>query len=260
MLANALRKFSQAREIMAHATPALPLIKDSVRLQFSDYKATFEEMGLTFALNHRQGDWFTFYECCIRKDYFPPGISLKPGNTVVDLGGNFGAFSVMAAQIVGSEGVVHCFEPAPQSQQRISANAKRNGLDNIQLHPVAVGGESGTIKLFTQNKSALNSIYDELDGHANDGGTSIDVEIRSINDVMTDLPDVIHLAKIDCEGAEHDIFQTITDDNLKRIRAIVMELHDVPGKVNEDLFTRLADCGFDFEVANPVIAINRAAV
>lgn len=260
MLANALRKLGQAREIMAHASPALPLIRDSVRLQFSDYDATFTEMGLTFAMNHRQGDWFTFYECCIRKDYFPQGITLNPGDTAIDLGGNFGAFSVMAAQMVGPTGAVHCFEPAPQSQQRISDNAHRNGLKNIHLHPFAVGGESGTIRFFTQNKSALNSIYDELDGHANDGGASIEVEIRSINDAMQDLPDVIHLAKIDCEGAEHDIFKTITDDNLKRIKAIVMELHDVPGKVNEDLFNRLADCGFEFEVANPVIAINRATV
>ncbi|MDP7152106.1 MAG: FkbM family methyltransferase [Paracoccaceae bacterium] len=260
MLANAIRKFGQARQILTHASPALPLIKDSVRLQFSDYEATFDQMNLTFQMNHRQGDWFTFYECCIRQDYFPDGIDLMPGDTVLDLGGNFGAFSVMAAQIVGAEGAVHCFEPAPQSQQRIRENARRNGIDNIHLHPVAVGGESGTIRFHTHTKSALSSIYDELDGRDMSAVSTIEVEIRSINDVMRDLPKVIHLAKIDCEGAEHDIFQEITDENLARIRAIVMELHNVPGKVNERLFDRLAEAGFAFEVANPVIAVNRSAI
>lgn len=260
MLSTALRKFRQAREIMAHANPALPLIRDSVRLQFSDYEVTFPEMNLAFDLNHRQGDWFTFYECCIRKDYFPDSITLNQGDTVIDLGGNFGAFSVMAAQMVGPSGVVHCFEPAPGSQQRIADHAARNKLDNIQLHRCAVGGDSGTIKFFTHHKSALSSMYDELDGRHMEGGTTIEVEIRSINDAMAELPDTIHLAKIDCEGAEHDIFQNITDDNLSRIRAIVMELHNVPGKANKDLFARLRDGGFDFDIANPVIAINRALV
>src|SRR5438094_644079 len=58
----------------------------------------------------------------LREGVFEPELTqlfrriLRSGDTCVDLGGNEGYFSVVAATLVGSKGFVHCIEPQSRLQ------------------------------------------------------------------------------------------------------------------------------------------------
>jgi FkbM family methyltransferase len=63
---------------------------------------------------------------------------LRPGMTVLDVGAHVGEYTLIAAQLVGSDGRVHAIEPQPSLAEIISKNAKLNRFSWIIVHPCAV--------------------------------------------------------------------------------------------------------------------------
>lgn len=72
---------------------------------------------------------------------------VKPGDLVVDVGANIGAFTVPLAKAVGSLGRVHAFEPQRIINQRLNANVALNDLYNVHVHLAAVGNELSHISI-----------------------------------------------------------------------------------------------------------------
>ena len=58
--------------------------------------------------------------------------SLRPGMVVIDVGAHFGFFSLLASELVGSEGRIVAVEPMPETFGRLARNVAINGPhDNI---------------------------------------------------------------------------------------------------------------------------------
>lgn len=255
-LKDIVQKFSHIRAMVAEASPAFPLILDSLRLQQNEYEVCHTASGLFFRLLPRSGDWFTFFECCIRQDYFPKQFELEQGCQVLDIGGNFGAFALMASKKVGSGGIVHCYEPSPKSAARIIDHVSQNGFGNIKIMQCAVGGVDGEISLYMNEKSALSTIKREVDGRMSTTLNEIKVNQISICEVLKAMNGRVALAKIDCEGAEYDIMDHIQPEDLSRIAMIVMETHRVPGRQRHEILSKLIENGFKIHDGNPFIAVN----
>lgn len=251
-------KINAIRAMLAEAEPGMPLVLDSLRLQSRAYSATHGSTGLTFELRPKCGDWFTFYEVLIRQDYLASGRRLRPGDKVLDIGGNFGAFALLAGKLVGPEGEVHCYEPVPESIERIRGHVLLNSLPKVSLFQEAVGGDAGTISFYLSEKSALNSSQPMIDGRTMAAGKRVEVKQVSITEVMSRIDGELAFAKIDCEGAEYEIMDRMTDAELARIRTLVMETHSVPGRSRERIIEKLRDNSFDIREGNPFTAINRA--
>jgi FkbM family methyltransferase len=84
---------------------------------------------------------------------------LRPGMTVVDVGANHGMFSLEAAHLVGREGVVHAFEPAPHTRALLLSNLDVNGLTTVRVFPEALGEKPGTARLRVHREmSGLNTL------------------------------------------------------------------------------------------------------
>src|SRR3954447_18556523 len=103
--------------LFGFSSDPVPLVMDSLRMMRRDYNA--ECGGLKFNLKGKCGEWFTVVENVIREDYFKHGITLAPGDTVIDIGANFGSFTAAAARRVSPTGVVISFEPDPITFQRL---------------------------------------------------------------------------------------------------------------------------------------------
>lgn len=56
---------------------------------------------------------------------------LRPGTTVVDVGAYLGAFSLVAARVVGPSGRVFALEPDPRTAPYLRRNVTRNGLEMV---------------------------------------------------------------------------------------------------------------------------------
>jgi hypothetical protein len=68
---------------------------------------------------------------------------IKPGDIVLDVGANIGAFTVPLANAVGKEGAVHAFEPQRFVYQNMVANVAVNGLTNVHTHMTVLGSKEG---------------------------------------------------------------------------------------------------------------------
>ena len=84
---------------------------------------------------------------------------LKPGMTVIDVGANHGMFSLEAAHLIGPEGILHAFEPTPETRELLQNNLAANGLSTVKVFPSALGETKGTARLRVHNEmSGLNTL------------------------------------------------------------------------------------------------------
>ena len=187
--------------IAATENPASPIL-DSLRLQNHGYTVRLKS-GLSFSLQPRCGDWFTLLECAVRKDYFRHGIEVREGDTVIDIGANFGAFSIAASQMVGDSGKVFCYEPNPFVFERLQENLRMNGCRNVTAFNEAVGARDGDVELFIGRKSAFSTTLVEVDGRQSSLSHSTKVPLRRIESVLRLAGPCVALLKIDCEGGEY---------------------------------------------------------
>ncbi len=68
---------------------------------------------------------------------------LRPGETVLDIGANFGVTGLFAAKKVGPTGKVHLFEPQPLVAQCLRTSLLINGYAHAQVHECALSDHSG---------------------------------------------------------------------------------------------------------------------
>lgn len=73
---------------------------------------------------------------------------LDPGDVVIDVGANVGWFTILAATLVGPDGVVEAFEPAPANVEKLKRNIQLNGFQNIRVRPLAVGDELCEVEFY----------------------------------------------------------------------------------------------------------------
>ena len=73
------------------------------------------------------------------------GQFLRPGDVAVDVGANIGTHTVAFADLVGTTGRLHAFEPQRLLFQMLCGNVALNGLDNVVCHQRAVGDRHGEI-------------------------------------------------------------------------------------------------------------------
>ena len=72
---------------------------------------------------------------------------VKPGMVVFDVGANIGVHTLTLAQLVGSGGAVHSFEPT-HVFERLQRNLRLNGFESrTHLNHCAVGRAKGSIRL-----------------------------------------------------------------------------------------------------------------
>ena len=76
----------------------------------------------------------------------------------------------------------------------------------------------------------------------------IDAPVQTVSDVLTEL-DVtrVDLMKIDVEGAELDVLEGIGASDWQRIKQIVVEVHNVDGRV-ERIVGMLREQGFNVTI------------
>lgn len=258
MLKRVAAKARQVVSFCREAERPFDLILDTIGLKRTPFVASMKG-GLKLQLAPNSGESFTFYENLIRRDYLTRGITLGPGDTVVDVGANIGAFSILAASIVGPTGRVIAFEPMPETFERLCANVKLNGLNNVECLNAAIDAREGVITMRSSKKSAYASAHQVNSDHlSRDEETTcpcLTIE-RAFDECGIDH---INLLKIDCEGSEYGIIATLDPGSAARIDQIAMEVHPVRGESAADLRQSISALGFEVDAGYPWVAVRRAS-
>lgn len=74
-------------------------------------------------------------------------VVLGPGMCAIDVGAHVGEYALTAAALVGPTGRVYAIEPQRALLKVIETNARRNGLQNIEVHNVALGDREALVRL-----------------------------------------------------------------------------------------------------------------
>jgi FkbM family methyltransferase len=159
--------------------------------------------------------------------YDVPGVPIRKGDVVVDIGANQGFFTCYAAQ-KGAR--VYAFEPVPELFERLRLNVQRNGFaDRVTLEPYAVGGASGTAEMFVSSSlgGGQSTILPEFARNANVPiSRRITVRCKTLPQILAEFSlRSVRLCKMDVEGAELQILRTLNYALLARIQSLVLEYH-----------------------------------
>jgi len=93
----------------------------------------------------------------VEEESFLLSLSLE-GQTIYDVGGDQGIYTVFFARKVGDNGRVITFEPNPESYRRIVANAELNQFRNVDVRPIGLGPQKGKLTfVFPEGEPARGS-------------------------------------------------------------------------------------------------------
>ena len=175
---------------------------------------------------------------------------LRPGMTCVDVGANWGYFTLLAAHLTGGEGRVVGLEPDPRLFPTLQRNVEANGLHQVEVLQLAASEASGSRWLEGHDRRSGNLGTSHLVQSVRDGVSSFRVETSTI-DALLDERNVrtVDLLKMDIEGGEAPALRGMRDGLAAgRYTRLLLELH--PAMLGEhgssvaDLVALLQDAGY----------------
>ncbi len=166
---------------------------------------------------------------------------------IVDIGANFGAFSLYAALRAPWARVVS-LEPHPHEFPRLQAHVQCNGLGGrVQALQVAVAADAGArwMDADPAHPGPSRGMHPAA-ADADPPAESVPVRAVTLMEALDRAraatgADRISLVKMDIEGAEHEILPNLPPDTLYDVDAWVMEYH--PNGPKAPLFAALERAG-----------------
>lgn len=153
---------------------------------------------------------------------------VKPGMVAADIGGNYGYYSILLADLIGPEGRLHTFEPNPLAASFLRDSVALNGFtERTTIHNLALGALDGSVATLYVPSSEPKNAY-IVAGTAPTGAVSgnavHNVAVRSLDALLAE---DVHLdfVKIDAEGAEQDILTGMAGHIARSRPAIVLEFN-----------------------------------
>ena len=154
---------------------------------------------------------------------------------VIDVGASNGDSALYFA-MMGAKRVVG-FEPYLESYSLALENIKKNGFsDVVSLSNTALAPARGNLELKISSKSPnvnsssptsyIRSLYTFDEGNV--------VEAIVLDDVVRNFgSDQIDLLKMDCEGCEYGVLNSVSPNTLRRIKEIRIEFHDGSSTISQ---------------------------
>lgn len=166
------------------------------------------------------------------------------GREVVDIGANNGD-SAIYFTLKGAKDV-YAYEPYPSSYRQAEMNVKLNGMEKtITLKNQAVMGSESSMIVDDKYDSVSNSVL-----RPSSSGKRI--KIVCLDQIVSERNLRDAALKMDCEGAEYEIFKGAKNESIKKFSQIAIEYHFG----YESLVKRLKSCGFKVTYTQPRISRN----
>ena len=205
--------------------------------RFGRKRRWLEIEGVSFE-NVDRITWGLISGILVNREYNPSGYEIGPDDVVVDIGAHRGVFLTYAANRTQSQ--ILAIEPDPENYQSLQKHVEMNRFSNTRLLNAAVAETSGEAYLYRGSASSRHTLVgiDQWSGESLEDATV--VGSVTLDDVLAPFP-VVHLLKIDCEGAEYSIFNSVSDETISKVQKLVIELHglDEDG-VSDSIEERLA--------------------
>jgi FkbM family methyltransferase len=177
---------------------------------------------------------------------------VRPGQTIVEVGGHIGYLTVLFRNLVGEAGTVHVFEPGKNNLKYLKRNVAN--YSNVFVYDFAVSNTDGYSDFFEEDLSGQNNsllenlkILKENSDRASIVPTvkKVNVRVVTLDRFLTDEGIVPDLVKIDVEGAEYLVLLGMVD--LLKLSKPNLMLEATSNKEEIFEYLRLSD----YKIFNP---------
>jgi FkbM family methyltransferase len=186
--------------------------------------------GLHLRCRGETNDFQIVDEIFVKGIYDQAIVSLRGGAVVIDVGANIGLFTLAAAQR-GAR--VYCFEPMVENLSLLRENISLNGYgDRVFASELAVSCNEGEMEFFVKegDTGGATGYVEVHQDWFERGRVKRQVHKRmvtciTLSDALSRCDGRCDLLKMDCEGAEYDIFEYVDGVTLGQIGSIMLEYH-----------------------------------
>ena len=199
--------------------------------------------GLKMKIRVKSTDLMQLTTIWLIREYEVLGFEIKENDTVIDVGGHIGLFMLFCEQFC-RKGKIYCFEPVLDNYRIFLDNVKLNNLENVFSFNTAVSKQDGNIPLYLNDDASGHSVFLK-------SSNSIQVESITLQKIF-DLNNIkkCNLLKLDCEGSEYEIINSLPDSYFSMIDKMIIEYHfaEKYPKLLTDLIKKLEFTSFSVNV------------
>lgn len=185
-----------------------------------DYNQYIKKIVPHLSLVEKNDLNFIFNEIFTANTYCNDFIEVEPGDVVFDIGFNYGLFGLQSISKGASE--IYGFEPNKRLVNLFKNNCSQN---RVNLFEFAVGGENSKETFYENQWPGKASLSKEINSDTQT--VSYQVDVKAFTDVINEnnIKKIDYL-KVDCEGAEYEIFKSIDNKFLKEnVKKVAIEFH-----------------------------------
>ena len=185
---------------------------------------------------------------------------VSKNDVVIDVGAHFGFFTILMAELVGSEGQVHSFEPIPSTFKVLKKNV--DYFQNIQINMEAIWKNNDHLYLndYGLNSSAFNS-YRDSRGLIMKHRNRVKVKAINLDEYIIKKNINPKFIKIDAESTEYEVLEGMKFI-LKNIKPVIcLEIGDLGvegARKSKDVIQYVLNYGYKvFEFKNERLSLHK---
>ena len=178
------------------------------------------------------------------KVYHNDFVNVKENDVVIDIGFNYGLFSMISLKNNPSK--IIAFEPNPKL---VSNYQKFFNHEKIELHQKAVSNKAGIVTFNENNDPGMSTLLSDINIHNINATYEVEL-INFYQFIQKNNINQIDYLKVDCEGGEYDIFDSIPNEYLtNQVKKIALEFHHkFEDEKVQKLYNKIISCGFETKI------------
>ncbi|MBI5753899.1 FkbM family methyltransferase [Candidatus Peregrinibacteria bacterium] len=155
----------------------------------------------------------------------------KAKSPIIDIGAHVGMFSVYCA-VLNPKMQIFAYEPDEANFAAMKENLKLNGVKNVTMKNVAVGAEIGQRILYVSKDSHNHSLLG-AEAAGDFSGEEKMVNVVTLERILEqNRLASVGLVKMDCEGAEFEILENLSDEVFDVVENFYVECHRYTYEMN----------------------------
>ena len=194
---------------------------------------------LKIKIRVRSTDLMALTNVWMINEYEIEDFEINANDTVIDIGAHIGLFSLLVSQLCKT-GKILSFEPISENFDLLVSNLKLNHVNNVLPFNLAVSKNLGRLELFLNNDQSAHSIFSK-------NLKPISVESTSLQKIFDENKiSSCKLLKLDCEGAEYEIIDSLPPECFDKIQNMAIEYHlaDTKPELVKNLIAKIKNAGF----------------
>jgi len=209
------------------------------KLTKKDYVIFETRSGLKIKIRVNSTDLMALTHVWMIQEYSGDDFPISNDDVIIDVGAHIGLFALFASQFC-KNGKIFCYEPIKENYKILIENIEMNQIQNIFPNNLAVTKETSRVKIFLNDDQSGHSMFTQ-------NKNFVEVDSKSLSDIFIDngIKECDFL-KLDCEGAEYEIVESISSDLFTKINKTAIEYHmvDTKPELLEQLINKLKQFSF----------------